>query len=142
MGTEADGAVLRGGWKGEIRCFGRRKRRSQKIRNLSQQINEVKAVTQIKTTFAEWTAGWFDVYNVGQYQADRFVVAGVDMSKEPLDVWIFPAGTFIEYSNKATMRDGSILYRLGLESRNRKHSNQTQRDLLRDHHLNVWGILT
>ena len=97
---------------------------------------------QIKTTIAEEQAGWFNVYNVDQHQANRFVIVGVDMSHEPPDVWIFPARVFIKYSIKATMKDGSILYRLGLESKSRQHSNRVRRDILRPRYLNAWHILT
>ena len=98
---------------------------------------------QIKTTFTEEYAGWFDVYDVDQYQEDRFVIVGVDIfSKEPPDVWILPAKAFIEYSNKAKMKNGSTLYRLGLESKSRKHFNQIRRDILKPDYLNKWEILT
>ena len=96
---------------------------------------------QVKTTSAEVTAGWFDVYGVDHYQEDHFVIIGVDRYRDPPEFWIFPAKVFKEYSNRATLEDGSTLYRLGLDSKSRKHENQVRRDVLRSH-LNDWKFFT
>ena len=97
---------------------------------------------QIKSAFTEYQSGWFDVYDLHLQKVHRFVVVGVDMYCEPTEVWIVPANTFIKYSQQATRKSGSRLFRLNLDSKSRKHSNRVRRDILRPRYLNAWHILT
>ena len=97
---------------------------------------------QIKTHSTDYMANWFDVYDVDQYETDRFVIIGVNMLVEPPEIWIFPADVFIEYGTRSKRSDGSHTYRLDLEARSRNHGNQVRRELLEPHYLNAWHILT
>lgn len=94
---------------------------------------------QVKSSGADWSAGWFDVYDAARQPVDSFVIVGLDTTRDPYEAWIFPAEKFLEYATVSKTKDGSSLYRLGLESRSRKHENRVRRGLLeRDLAYSVW----
>lgn len=97
---------------------------------------------QIKTHATDYMANWFDVYDVEKYETDRFVIVGVNMFVEPPETWIFPAEAFMDYSTRSSVSEGSLVYRLDLEAKSRKHGNQVRREILESHYLNAWHILT
>ena len=98
---------------------------------------------QVKTHSTEYMAEWFDVHDLHDHDPGTFVVVGITMGQyPPSEVWIVPAGVFIEYGTKSRLADGSNQYRLNLDARSRKHGNQLRRDLLKDDYLNAWHILT
>ena len=98
---------------------------------------------QVKTHSTEYMAEWFDVYDLDDHDPGTFVVVGINMRQyPPSEVWIVPAGVFVEYGTTSKLADGSTVYRLDLEARSRKRGNQLRRDLLKGDYLNAWHILT
>jgi len=97
---------------------------------------------QVKSTQEENQAGWFNVDDIDQHKgADLFIVC-VDLSKEPPEVWIFPAEVFMEYANVSKLKGGWKRYTLGIDSKNVNHGYKMRRDILKDEYLGAWHLLT
>jgi len=92
---------------------------------------------QIKTSLAEWSAGWWDLWEL--VPRDNLFFVGVMMNKEPPEVWIFPSKVYEQYATKIRSK-GSTLYRLGLDSGKRKYGQELQ-DKLREY-CGAWHLLT
>lgn len=92
---------------------------------------------QIKTSKAECSAGWWDIWGLAP-RGNLFFV-GVMMTKKLPEVWIFPSEVYAQYATKITSK-GYIFYRLGLDSGKRKHGMELQ-EKLREYR-DAWYLLT
>jgi len=85
---------------------------------------------QVKSTKAPGMAGWFNVYDLDQYEGKGLFIICVDLSKEPPEIWILPSEVFQEHAVVWDTKKGWKRYTLGMDSRDTKHGNERRRDIL------------
>lgn len=96
---------------------------------------------QVKSTEASEQAGWFNVWDLEQYEGRKLFIACVDMSQKSPETWILPSEVFTEYANVSKSKEGWNKYTLGIDSKDTKHGNELRRNLLQEYR-EAWKLLT
>jgi hypothetical protein len=94
---------------------------------------------QVKSTEAKEQAGWFNVWDIDEYEGKGLYIVCVDMSVEPPDIWILPSEIFIRYATVSHSKEGRK-YTLAVDVRDRSHGYQLRRDLLQEYY-GAWKLL-